>query len=43
MNGFDTLLGWGPVFLGLCAASFLVVGIGAMLKRTWARRELEAL
>lgn len=43
MDGFDDLLGWVPVLLGLFAAGFLILGIGGMLKRKWARRELAAL
>jgi hypothetical protein len=43
MDGFGNLLGWAPVFLGVCAAGFLIIGIGGMLKRKWARREFDAI
>jgi hypothetical protein len=43
MPYWDGLLGWLPALGAAFAFGFLVVGTGALLKRRWAQRELEAL
>jgi len=43
MTGFEGLLGWLPTFGALCGLGFAAIGIGVVLKRRWAQRELEAL
>ncbi|WP_295555787.1 hypothetical protein [uncultured Hyphomicrobium sp.] len=39
----DGFLGWVPAFAAVCALGFFVIGIGLVLKRKWAKRELELL
>jgi len=38
--GFDGLF-WLPLLTGLCAVFALVLGVGLVLRRSWAQRELE--
>lgn len=39
----DWIFGYLPAFLGLCALSMFVIGMGVLLRRKWAQREFEAL
>ena len=42
MADFEGFPGWLPA-LGICALGLFVIGAGALLKRKWAQRGLEAL
>lgn len=39
----EGFLGWVPAFAAVCALGFFVIGVGLVLKRKWAKRELELL
>lgn len=43
MADLEGYIGWLPTFLGVCALAFLVIGLGALLRKKWAQRELDAL
>lgn len=39
----EGFLGWIPGFAAVCALGLFVIGVGLVLKRKWAKRELELL
>jgi uncharacterized membrane protein YgcG len=39
----EGFLGWVPAFAAVCALGLFVIGAGLVLKRKWAKRELELL
>ena len=39
----EGFLGWVPAFAAVCALGLFVIGCGLVLKRKWAKRELELL
>ncbi|MBX9863490.1 MAG: hypothetical protein K2Y42_12145 [Hyphomicrobium sp.] len=43
MGDFEGFLGAVPYLIGVSALGFLVIAIGVLFKREWARRELVAL
>lgn len=40
MAGLEGIFGWFPVLLSGCALIMLVIGVGALFKRRWARSAL---
>jgi uncharacterized membrane protein YgcG len=43
MADFEGLLGSFPAFMAISALGLLIIGLGVVLKRAWAQRELEML